>query len=126
MAYAVRRRRTPTVPSVIAFLAVGLAIYPALYTGAEWLVVRNGHMNPVYKVDTARPSYDWVILGASHAMPLDFDDANAEIENATGQKILNLAGPGAGPLYNRFVLEHFLTTRRTRSVLYVVDSFAFT
>ena len=125
MSHAISRRRAPTVSSVIAFLAVGLAIYAALYAGAEWLVARNGHMNPVYKVETAGLSYDWVILGASHAMPLDFDDANAEIETATGRKILNLAGPGTGPLYNRFVLEHLLTTRRTSNVLYVVDSFAF-
>lgn len=125
MANGIHRHRPPTMPSVFAFLAVGLAIYAALYAGAEWLVARNGHMNPIFKVETAGPSYDWVILGASHAMPLDFDDVNAEIETATGQKILNLAGPGTGPLYNRFVLEHFLTTRRARNVLYVVDFFAF-
>jgi hypothetical protein len=82
--------------------------------------------NPFHKIATAREStVDWVILGASHAMPLDFADFNAHMERETGQRILNLAAPGAGPLYNRFVLEHFLQGHRARNLLYVVDSFAF-
>jgi hypothetical protein len=40
-------------------------------------------------------------------------------------RIINLASPGAGPLYNRFFLEHFLRKHRARNLLYVVDSFAF-
>ena len=51
--------------------------------------------------------FDWVILGASHAMPLDFADFNAQMQHETGLQIINLASPGTGPLYNRFVLEHF-------------------
>jgi hypothetical protein len=68
---------------------------------------------------------DWVILGASHAMPLDFADFNAQMERETRLRILNLAAPDAGPLYNRFVLEDFLRAHRARNLLYVVDSFAF-
>ena len=70
--------------------------------------------------------YDWVILGASHAMPLDFADFNALMQRETGLRIINLAAHGTGPLYNRFVFEHFLRANRTRNLLYVVDSFAFT
>jgi hypothetical protein len=66
-----------------------------------------------------------VILGASHAMPLDFADFNAHMERETGLKILNLASPGTGPLYNRFVFEHFLRDHRTAGLVYVLDSFAF-
>ena len=47
------------------------------------------------------------------------------METATGLRIINLAGPGTGPLYNRFVLEHFLRDHRTKHILYVADSFAF-
>ena len=65
------------------------------------------------------------MLGASHAMSLDFADFNSEIERTTGRRILNLASPGTGPLYNRFVLEHFLRDHRTGNLLYVLDSFAF-
>jgi hypothetical protein len=117
--------RAPGPSSAILFAAIGILLYLGLLGGAEWLAWRTGHMNPIFKVERARSDYDWVILGASHAMPLAYDDFNAQVEAATGQRVLNLAGPGTGPLYNRFVLEQFLSRRRTREVLYVVDAFAF-
>lgn len=123
--------RAPAIPTqsplriASAFLAIGAVIYLLLLAGAEWLTYRNGHMNPLLKVERAAGDYDWVVLGASHAMPLDYDDFNAEMERASGRRIVNLAGPGAGPLYNRFVFEHFLRRHRTGKVLYVVDAFAF-
>lgn len=122
---AIPIRHAPRLSSSLAFVAIGLAIYAALLGGSEWLVMRYGHMNPIFKIERADADYDWVILGASHAMPLDFDGFNAEMEAATGLRILNLAGPGTGPLYNRFVLEHFLRDHTARNVLYVVDAFAF-
>jgi hypothetical protein len=93
---------------------------------SERLVRATGHTNSIFKIDTAsEQDFDWVILGASHAMPLDFDDVNQHMQQETGLKIINLAGPGTGPLYNKFVLEHFLRSHRTKNVLYAVDSFAF-
>jgi hypothetical protein len=112
--------------SALLFIAIGLALYAGVYCAAERLMMSTGRSNPFYKIATAQDStVDWVILGASHAMPLDFADFNAQMERETQLKILNLAAPGAGPLYNRFVFEHFLRTHRTRNLLYVVDSFAF-
>lgn len=112
--------------SALLFTAIGLLLYGGAYCTAERLMYRTGDSNPFFKIATAedRP-YDWVILGASHAMPLDFEDFNAVMERETGQRILNLAAPGAGPLYNRFVLEHFPSRHRTANLLYVLDSFAF-
>jgi hypothetical protein len=112
--------------SAALFLAIGLLLYGAAYYAAERLLYRAGDSNPFFKIATvAERSYDWVILGASHAMPLDFADVNAGMERETGLRILNLASPGTGPLYNRFVLEHFLRRHRTANLLYVLDSFAF-
>jgi hypothetical protein len=112
--------------SALLFIAIGLAIYAGVYYAAERLMLHTGRSNPFFKIATAQDStVDWVILGASHAMPLDFADFNAQMERETRLRILNLAAPGTGPLYNRFVLEHFLRAHRTRNVLYVVDSFAF-
>jgi hypothetical protein len=112
--------------SAFLFVAIGLAIYAGIYYAAEQLVYLTGKSNPFYKIATAEPpAFDWVILGASHAMPLDFADFNAFMEHETGRRILNLASPGTGPLYNRFVLEHFLSRYRATGVLYVLDSFAF-
>jgi len=112
--------------SALLFVALGLALYAGVYYAAERLMVQTGRSNPLFKIATAQEStFDWVILGASHAMPLDFADFNARMERETQLKILNLAAAGAGPLYNRFVFEHFLRTHRARNLLYVVDSFAF-
>jgi hypothetical protein len=110
----------------LLFIAIGLALYAGVYYAAERLMVHTGRSNAFFKIATAQDStVDWVILGASHAMPLDFADFNAQMERETRLKILNLAAPGAGPLYNRFVFEHFLTAHRARNLLYVVDSFAY-
>ena len=112
--------------SALVFTAIGLLLYAGTYYAAERLIYHTGDSNPFFKIETAgdRP-YDWVILGASHAMPLDFADFNATMERETGLRILNLASPGTGPLYNRFVLEQFLQRHRTANLLYVLDSFAF-
>lgn len=115
----------PKAAAVARFVGIGLVVYALLLAGSEWLLHRNGRMNPVYKADAAATDVDWLVLGASRAMPLDFGSFNARMERDTGLTILNLAGPGTGPLYNRFVLEHFLSRRRARNVLYVADDFAF-
>ena len=112
--------------SAAAFIAIGLALYAGVYYAAERLMLHTAGSNPFFKIAAARESeFDWLILGASHAMPLDFDDFNAHMQGETGLRILNLAAPGTGPLYNRFVLEHFLRTHRASNVLYVADAFAF-
>ncbi|HEY4997625.1 MAG TPA: hypothetical protein VII36_00705 [Usitatibacter sp.] len=110
----------------LLFAALGLALYATLFAAADRLVLRTGHAHPLFKIATAgERDFDWVILGASHAMPLDFDGVNADLERATGLRIVNLAAQGTGPLYQRFVLEEFLRSHRARHLLYAVDSFAF-
>ena len=112
--------------SALLFIALGLALYAGLYFAAERLMLHTARSNPFFKIAAMHDSeVDWVILGASHAMPLDFTDFNAYMQRETGLRILNLAAPGTGPLYNRFVLEHFLRAHRAKNVLYVVDAFAF-
>lgn len=110
--------------SAFLFVAIGLALYALLYCGSERLVERNAHDNPFHKIAT-RGDADWVVLGASHAMPLDFADFNARMERETGLAIVNLAATGTGPLYNRFVLEEYLRRHRAKNVLYVADAFTF-
>lgn len=112
--------------TVLAFLGIGMMLYAALLVGSEALVHARGHANPFFKIATAdRQDYDWLILGASHAMPLDFADSEARIEAATGKSVINLAVQGAGPRYNRLVLEQFLDRHTARGLIYAVDSFAF-
>jgi len=110
----------------LAFVAIGVALYGLVFAGAEALLQRTGRSHPLFKVQHLRePEVDWLVLGASHAMPLDFAGVNERLQRTSGRRIVNLAAQGAGPLYNRFVLEAFLREHRARELLYVVDSFAF-
>ena len=77
--------------------------------GAEILVRDTGDKNRFFKIATAPlEHYDRVILGASHAMPLDYDDMNGVLEQASGRSIMNLSIEGGGVLPARFMLDYFL------------------
>lgn len=111
---------------VAAFVGLGLFLYVLLFAAAEVLVRRTGDGNPIHRIITAeRAAHDWIVLGASHAMPLDFQDFGARIEAETGRTVLNLAVPGTGPLYHRFVAERYFADHTAGGVLIVVDSFGF-
>jgi hypothetical protein len=107
------------------FVALGMLLYFALYAGAEWLLREQADANPFHRIAVAQRQVDWVILGSSHAMPLGFGGLQQQMERDTGLVLLNLGTQGAGPLYNRLVLEQLLRTHEVRHVLCVVDAFAF-
>jgi hypothetical protein len=110
----------------LAFAGLGVLLYALLAAATEQLVRSTGHGNPFFKIATMEsPVVDWVVLGTSHAMPLDFGGTRQDLQRRTGQLVVNLAATGTGPLYNRFVLEQFLAGHRARNLLVVVDSFAF-
>jgi hypothetical protein len=93
------------------FAVLALSLYAGLYVAAESLVYRLGERNRFFAVHAAAPDYDVVILGASHAMPLDFADMNRRLQDATGLSILNLSMEGAGIIPNRIVFDYFGAAR---------------
>jgi hypothetical protein len=108
------------------FVLIGLALYLALYAWSEYLVYAYGSKNRFFMIRTAPPqTYDFVILGASHAMPLGFEDMNDRLEAASGSSIINLSTEGSGILPNRLLLDYLLTRHSAAHVLFVLDSFAF-
>ncbi len=107
------------------FAVLALGLYAGLYAASESLVYRFGEKNRFFAIHAAPQDYDLVILGASHAMPLDFADMNRRLQDATGLSILNLSMEGAGIVPNRIVFDYFSRRRRARTVLWVLDSFAF-
>ncbi len=111
---------------VAAFLAGAVVLWAVLFAAAETWVRHTADQNPVHRIRAApEAGTDWIVLGASHALPLDFGGFGEEIAAATGLRILNLAAQGTGPLYHRFLAERFFAARRARGVLVVADSFAF-
>lgn len=110
----------------VLFAAVGVALYGGVYAAAERLVHRYAHRNRFFVVRSAPPShFDGLVLGASHAAALDYQDMTSRLEQMTGARIMNLAVVGGGITINRVLLEYFLTRHTTSTVVYVIDSFAF-
>jgi hypothetical protein len=108
------------------FILIGLLIYAGVYIGADTLVYKYAHRNRFFTVKTAPYSqYDTVILGASHAAVFDYLDMNAQLEQLTKSKIINLAVVGGGVTVNRLMMDYFLVRHQTRNVVYFLDSFAF-
>lgn len=108
------------------FVAIGLLLYGGVYAWAENLLYRTGEKNRFFMIATSPvQTYDFAILGASHAMPLGFEDMNERLEEQSGASIINLSNEGAGILPNRLVLDYFLDRHEARNVIYVLDSFAF-
>jgi hypothetical protein len=110
----------------LRFLLVGMLIYLALYVASEALVYNYAKRNRFFDVKTAPlAEYDYVILGASHAAALDYEDMTPRLEQMTSSKIINLSELGAGVTVNRLLLDYFLVSHRIKTVVYVADSFAF-
>lgn len=110
---------------IAAFLGIGMLLYLMLFGASEGLVRRGGDQNPFFRIMTSTADQDWLILGASHAMPLGFGDSEDRIEAATGQRILNLSATGIGPFVWRIAAERFFRDHQAKHVLVVVDAFAF-
>ncbi len=110
----------------VGFTLVGLAIYLALYAGSEAIARAHAERNRFHVVHTApHARYDAVILGASRAAVFDYRDMSHRLEELSGLRVLNLATVGGGVTVNRFLLDYFLESRETGSVVYFMDSFAF-
>ena len=112
--------------SALPFVLIALALYAGIYVATELLIARHALRNRFYMVKTApHIRYDYVILGASHAVVLDNRDMNARLEQISGATILNLSTVGGGITVNRLLLDYFLAAHQTASVVHVLDSFPF-
>ena len=113
--------------NAFVFVLVGILIYLAVYAAADQLVYRTAKRNRFFYVKTAPATqYDVVILGASHAAVFDYEDMNAQLEQMTGNKIINLSIVGSGVAVNRLILDYFLAQHQTQRVVYFLDTFALT
>lgn len=110
----------------LLFTLIGLVLYAGVYALSERWVRHYGQTNKFFLVNTAAPArYDYVILGASHAAALGYQDMTARLEAMTGTRIMNLAVVGGGVRVSRLIYDYFLTRHQTQALVYVVDSFAF-
>jgi len=111
---------------IVGFLALWGMLYIAAVCVAEVTVARVGQGTAFQKLLSLKgQEVDWVVLGASHALPLVYGDVPERHRADTAQSMAVLAEVGAGPLYNSFVFQQALEDIRPKRLLYVVDSFAF-
>ena len=109
-----------------AFVGIFFLLYVVCAVVAEFRVGRGAQQSAFQTLLAARgQQVDWIVLGASHALPLAYGDVHQRVEAATGETMLVLAELGAGPVYARFVAQQALQDVRPRRVLYVLDTFAF-
>ena len=107
------------------FVLIGAALYLLVYGLAESLGAPHGARNRFRVVRAAAPHYDFVLLGASHMLPLGFEDMSDRLGAMVGGTVINLAVPGGGIVPNRLMLQYFLQGHSAGMVVYGVDSFAF-
>lgn len=114
------------VRTAAVFLVIGIALYLGVYVVSERLVYEYAKTNKFYLVKTAPAvKYDYVVLGASHAAALGYQDMTARLEAMTGKRIINLALVGGGIRVSRLIYDYFLARHQAQGLVYVVDSFAF-
>lgn len=108
------------------FLAVLLLFYGVLYVASEWLVLETGQRNRFHRIATLVPGrVDVVIVGASHALPLDFEDMNRRLEERSGRRVVNLAVEGGGIVVSRLLHAYFAARHEAKHLVLFLDSFAF-
>lgn len=110
---------------ILAFLSVGALLYAALFLWSDATLRQHGRQNPFLRIASAPERVDWIILGASHALPLGFADMPEVLRDRTGQGTLTLAVTGGGPFLMRVIAERWFADHQARGVLIVLDSFAF-
>lgn len=108
---------------------IGLVLYVAVLAFVESRVYVHGNRNAFFKVATADvETPQLLIVGASRALPLVYDDMNDVVEQRLGKPVMNLAMQGSGIVPNRLLLDYFLREHGAANVLgvvYVLDAFAF-
>ncbi|MHA7827558.1 MAG: hypothetical protein ACX93P_08355 [Roseovarius sp.] len=110
---------------IATFAVILLLLYAGMAIIAEVTVGRADRETAFQKLLVLRgEQVDWVVLGASHALPLAFGDVPERLRADTGQSMAVLAEIGAGPVYTRFVFRQALQDIGPDQLLYVVDSFA--
>ena len=114
--------------SAVLASAIGIALYLLLIAALELWAARTGDQNAFFRVSVHDGSEAVVVLGASRALPLGFDDMPRRLARELGTSVVNLAMTGAGPVVNDLVLDDYLRQHgasATELVVYVLDSFVF-
>lgn len=110
---------------IALFLLLGGVFYTGLFFWSDRMLRTGAAQSPFLAVTTAPTEVDWLILGASHAVPLETADVPDLIAARTGKTTEVLAAPGIGPFVLRMIAERWFIDHRSRAVLILIDDFGF-
>lgn len=110
---------------IALFLLLGGVLYACLFFWSDRMLRAGATQSPFLAVTTASAEVDWLILGASHAVPLDTADVPDLIAARMGKTTEVLAAPGIGPFVLRMLAERWFIDHRSRAVLILIDDFGF-
>lgn len=110
---------------IAAFLAIGLMLYAGLFVWSDRNLRDHAYGNPFHRISVAPAHADWIILGASHAMPLGFSDVPKLVRDRTGKRVETLGMTGGGPFTWRVLAERYFADHTADAVLIVLDDFGF-
>ena len=110
---------------IAGFLVLALLLYGALFLWSDRILLAHGDRNPFFRIGQSPARTGWIVLGASHALPLGFEGVPDMVRDATGEDTLTLAVAGGGPAVMRLVAERYFADREADGVLIVLDAFAF-
>lgn len=110
---------------IVLFLLLGGGLYCGLFVWSDRMLRAGAVQTPFLAVTTAPEEVDWLILGASHAIPLGTADVPDLIAARTGKTTEVLAAPGVGPFVLRLIAERWFIDHRSGAVLIVLDEFGF-
>ena len=110
---------------ITAFISIGVVLYAGLFLWSEKNLQKHAHSNPFYRILAAPAHSDWIILGASHALPLGFAEIPDHVRSRTGKSTLTLAIAGGGPFTWRVIAERYFADHTAESMLIILDEFGF-
>ncbi len=110
---------------IVLFLLIGGVLYAGLFLWSDRVLRADPSRSAFLAVTTAADEVDWLILGASHAVPLGLADMPEVIGARTGRTTQVLALPGGGPFVLRLIADRWVMDHRSRGVVIVLDDFAF-
>jgi len=107
------------------FVLLAVLIYLGLFVWSNHILEPRSDRNPFFRITQAKPHTDWIVLGASHALPLGFEGVPTMVRDVSGADTLTLAVAGGGPAVSRLVAERYFADHDADGVLVVLDVFAF-
>lgn len=114
------------VKNIIYFLLINLAVFIVVIWGISIIFsLKNWQRDPDVYVIPSSNTYNFLIMGTSHANIFTRFSNQGRVEKILGKKFFNLSQPGSGPVIEKLYLKVFLDKKnRSQRIVYFIDPYA--